>query len=359
MNTSSTPIASTLESTASTPPSSSRGFLSTAVSPFTSVYDRFQQWRISLGLPNPGQVEDIQKEVKFTHLNQLIFDGARADLTKGLSMKPAFQVTHSFALASQTAPASYNFGAVYATDDTFMQGGVDHEGNVNARANLYWNKQATNATKMQAQFSHTPGQNMVQLEQDYQGLDYSINMKALNPLPTDLTGIYIGKYLQSVTGNMALGLETVYQRHAPEMSESITSYLLKYQGIQRNWIATAQLSPQGILQTTYWQKLSEKLEFAADLQLLATPMRRDAVATLGAKYDLRMASFRAQLDSTGKVSALLEQRFAPAFAFTLAGEIDHLKNSAKVGVGVMIESTTLSPEEMGMAPGSYPQYPGP
>ncbi len=166
---------------------------------------------------------------------------------------------------------------------------------------------------------------MVQLEQDYQGLDYSINMKALNPLPTDLTGIYIGKYLQSVTGNMALGLETVYQRHAPEMSESITSYLLKYQGIQRNWIATAQLSPQGILQTTYWQKLSEKLEFAADLQLLATPMRRDAVATLGAKYDLRMASFRAQLDSTGKVSALLEQRFAPAFAFTLAGEIDHLK----------------------------------
>ncbi len=52
-----------------------------------------------------------------THLSQLIFDGARADLTKALSMKPAFQVTHSFSLASQTLPPSYNFGAVYATDE--------------------------------------------------------------------------------------------------------------------------------------------------------------------------------------------------------------------------------------------------
>jgi len=198
---------------------------------------------------------------------------------------------------------------------------------------------------------------MVQLEQDYAGLDYSVNLKALNPMPTDLTGVYIGRYLQSVTGNLSLGLETLYQRQAPEMSDSLMSALLKYQGRKRDWIATAQLSPQGVLQTTYWQRLSEKLEFAAELQLMASPVRRDAVASIAAKYDLRMASFRAQLDSTGRVSALLEQRFAPAFAFHLAGEIDHLKNAAKVGVGVMIESTSLTPEEMGMQPGTYPPYP--
>ncbi len=49
-----------------------------------------------------------------THLTNYLFDGARADLTKGLSMNPAFQVTHSFSLASQAQPPSYNFGAVYA-----------------------------------------------------------------------------------------------------------------------------------------------------------------------------------------------------------------------------------------------------
>ena len=43
-----------------------------------------------------------------------MFDGARADLTKSLSMNPVFQVTHTFSLASQTSLPSYNFGAVFA-----------------------------------------------------------------------------------------------------------------------------------------------------------------------------------------------------------------------------------------------------
>ncbi|KAG8916182.1 translocase of outer mitochondrial membrane, partial [Tulasnella sp. 417] len=107
---------------------------------------------------------------------------------------------------------------------------------------------------------------------------------------------------------------------------------------------------------TYWQKLSDKVEVAADLQLIAAPQRREAITTLGAKYDFRMATFRAQVDSTGKVSALLEQKFGPSFAFLFAGEIDHLKNAAKVGVGVMIESTSLTPEEMGYPPQGYPPH---
>jgi mitochondrial import receptor subunit TOM40 len=35
---------------------------------------------------------------------------------KTLSVNPLFQVTHTFALGSQTAPPSYNFGAMYATE---------------------------------------------------------------------------------------------------------------------------------------------------------------------------------------------------------------------------------------------------
>ncbi|KIL00112.1 hypothetical protein PAXRUDRAFT_821990 [Paxillus rubicundulus Ve08.2h10] len=319
-----------------------------AISPLTGLFGRFSEWRNSLDLPNPGTVENLQKEVKLTHLTNFMFDGARADLTKGLSVNPAFQISHSFTLGSQVATPSYNFGAVYATSNLLLQGSVDHEGNVNARMNQGWSE--TCITKMQAQLSHQAGHSMLQLEQDYQGRDYSLNAKAVNPSPTDLTGIYIGSYFQSVTKNLALGFETLHQRQTPEMTELATSYLAKYTSTDRNWIATAQLQPSGILQTTYWQKLSEKVDVAADLQVIAAPQRRDAIATLGAKYDLRMATFRAQLDSTGKVSALLEQRFAPSFAFLVSGEIDHFKNAAKVGVGVMIESSTLTPEEMGMPP---------
>ncbi|THH19300.1 hypothetical protein EW146_g1830 [Bondarzewia mesenterica] len=326
-------------------PSSSKSS-SSALSPLANAYQRFSDWRNALGLPNPGPVENLQKEVKSTHLTNLFFDGVRADLMKGLSMDPVFQVTHSFSLASQNAPPSYNFGAVFTNQQVFLQGSVDNEGNVNARLNQAWTPNSV--SKVQAQFSSQAGQNMVQLEHDYQGLDYALNAKAINPSPTDASGIYVGTYLQSVTKNLALGVESLYQRQSAELTDLSFSYMTKYTGGNKDWIATASFQPMGILQATYWQKLSEKVEAAADLQVVAMPSRRDAIATLGAKYDLRMSTFRAQLDSTGKVSALLEQRFAPMFAFTLAGEIDHFKNSAKVGVGVMIESTSLTPEEMGM-----------
>ncbi|KAI9446450.1 eukaryotic porin-domain-containing protein [Lactarius indigo] len=330
------------------PVQSKKSTLFSAFSPLANASSRFSSWRTALGLPNPGSVENLQKEVKTTHLTNFIFDGARADLMKGLSMDPAFQVTHSFQLASQSAPPTYSFGALFANSKGLLQGNVDHEGNVSGRFQQNWS--GSNISKVQAQLGMQPGHTMIQLEHDYSGLDYTLNGKVINPSPLDGSGIYVGSYLQSVTKSLALGIETLYQRAAPDQAEVSSSYLAKLTGSDGKWIATAQFQPIGVLQATYWHKLSEKVEAAADLQVIAAPMRRDAIATVGAKYDLRMSTFRAQLDSTGKVSALLEQRFAPSFAFTVAGEIDHFKNAAKVGVGVMIESTSLTPEEMGMVP---------
>ncbi|KAJ6502538.1 eukaryotic porin-domain-containing protein [Mycena sanguinolenta] len=329
-------------------PSLSQGSYFAPISPLFNAYDRFALWRADLGLSSPGTVENLQKETKTTHLSNFIFDGARADLTKSLSMNPLFQVTHSFALGSQTSPSSYNFGAIFGSTKVFLQGGVDHDGNVSGRFNYGWTPGSV--SKLQVQLSQQAGHNMIQLEHDYQGADFSLNAKSMNPSPIDGTGIYFGSYLQSLTKNLALGIESVFQRPTPEVSELSTSYLAKVTGTDKNWIATAQTQGLGVLQATYWQKLSEKVEVAAELQLIAMPNRREAITTIGAKYDLRLATFRAQFDSTGKVSALLEQRFTPTFAFLISGEIDHLKAGAKVGVGVMIESSSLTPEEMGMPP---------
>ncbi|KAF8990703.1 hypothetical protein BDZ89DRAFT_1086978 [Hymenopellis radicata] len=252
------------------------------------------------------------------------FDGARADLTKSMSMNPLFQVTHSFQLGSQVAPPSYNFGAVFGNENIFLQGNVDHDGNVNARLNQGWSPR--NVTKMQAQISATPGHSLLQAEQDYQGLDYNLNLKALNPWPSDMTGIYVGSYLQSLTKNLAVGTECIY--------------IAKLTATDKSWIATANIQPMGVLQATYWQKLSEKVDFAADLSIMTAPSR--AICHCDTWCKIRPA----HLDSTGKVSALLEQRFTPTFSFTISGEIDHFKNAAKVGFGVAIESTSLTQEEM-------------
>ena len=166
---------------------------------------------------------------------------------------------------------------------------------------------------------------MLQLEHDYVGRDYSANIKAVNPSPIDGSGMYIGTYLQSVSKNLALGVETLYQNLGPGMSDFSTSYLAKLAATDKSWIATAQVQPMGIVQATYWHKLSDKVDAAADLQLIASPQRRDAIATVAAKYDLRLSTLRAQIDSTGKVGMLLEQKIAPTFTFSVGGELDHFK----------------------------------
>ena len=59
--------------------------------------------------------------------------------------------------------------------------------------------------------------------------------------------------------------------------------------------------------------------------LLGSGLRREGVTTLGAKYDFRASTFRAQVDSSGRLSCLLEKRVAPAVSLTFAGDMDHFK----------------------------------
>ncbi|KAA1120586.1 translocase of outer mitochondrial membrane [Puccinia graminis f. sp. tritici] len=100
-------------------------------------------------------------------------------------------------------------------------------------------------------------------------------------------------------------VESVWQV-MPPMEDASMSYLMKWQSAKREWISTLTLQATGPLQASYWQKLSDQVEAA---------------------YDFRQATVRAQADSTGKVSMLLEQRIAPMFTFSVAGELDHAKSS--------------------------------
>ncbi|GAA5893976.1 hypothetical protein JCM5296_004123 [Sporobolomyces johnsonii] len=345
------------------------GFLS----PLGTLLDRLDAARDRLNLPEPGKHEDLGREVKTTHLTNYTFDGARADLSKTLSQVPAFQVTHSFAMGSQGGPmgginpGTYNFGAVYATSKTFMQGMVDNEGSITGRFNYGWSPQNTSKLSVQlASSSASPS--MFSVEHDRVGKDYTLSLKSYNPSPTDLTGTYMAAYLQSLTPHFALGVETMYQRPTPDMEDCSVGYMAKWHDVKKDeqgqplkdsWIATAQVMSQGIWQATYWKKLADKVDAGVDLIAIPAlnPRERKAVATAGVKYDFRMATFRGQVDSTGKVSALLEQRLSPLFAFLVAGEIDHVKSSSKFGVGLMIESA--SEEAMAAAMHAPPQAPPP
>lgn len=81
----------------------------------TDAYDSFQARRAKLGLHNPGTVENLAKEVqRDVLLNNYMFSGLRADLTKAFSLSPLFQVSHAFALGERANP--YTFAALYGTN---------------------------------------------------------------------------------------------------------------------------------------------------------------------------------------------------------------------------------------------------
>ena len=86
------------------------------------TYNTFSEKRATLGLQNPGKVDDIAREVqREVFLSQQMFTGLRADLTKALSFAPLFQVSHAFSVGSGGLPP-YTFAALYGTNKVSSAG---------------------------------------------------------------------------------------------------------------------------------------------------------------------------------------------------------------------------------------------
>ncbi|KAI8378018.1 eukaryotic porin/Tom40 [Radiomyces spectabilis] len=305
-----------------------------AGSPWNPLYwpGWFGYQKNRLGLPNPGKFERLHSEAKDVFTANYLFDGAQANIIKELSGN--FHVQHQFSLGSQITPPMYNFMSGYMTERTMAQGTMDNDTNLNAVIRHMWSPKS--ATKIVAQLTNMPGHSMLQVDQDYTGSDYSINVKAMNPNPLEFTGLYMASYLQSITAQFAVGSEIVLQRPTPDMEETAMSLVGKYTG--KDFIATAQLQGMGALQASYYQRINEKVDFGVELNIMSQGGRREAVATVGGKFDFRQATFRGQIDTTGRVSAVLEEKMAPGFSFLISGDLDHMKGQSKFGVGIMLSA---------------------
>lgn len=217
-----------------------------------------------------------------------------------------------------------------------MQGNFGSDGALAAVGNYRWTPKLV--TKTNTQIMAGASQGLMQIDNDYTGDDFSASIKAFNPscLEGGLTGIFVGSYLQSITPSLALGFEAIWQRQGMNTRpETALSYSARYK--TSDWIASAQLQAQGVLSASYWRKLGERVEAGVDMNLQFAPNAaavmmggpaKDGTTAIGAKYDFRASTFRAQVDSAGKVSCLLEKRIAMPLALTFAGEIDQAKVSS-------------------------------
>lgn len=333
------------------------GFFST--NPITqfvsSIQQTVQQHRQSLDLINPGVMENINKEVtKDVFLDLYQFQGLRADITKTFSMAPVFQIAHGFTIGAKTP--SYTFTSILANDQALLQGTMDNEMSLTGRLNYAWDKHVISKVSLQL----TQAQSMCQLEHDYQGNDFSLNFKALNP---DLTGenfrgLAVASILQSITSKLSLGLETVYTAMDPSGFNSASISLVgRYNA--GDWIASAQLQAQGQLIGSFWRKVAPNLEAGLETTISAAqqPVMNemmmptiqtviDANTVLGAKYEFRQSIYRGQVNSQGEVAFMLEHRVLPTVGLVFNASVDQFKNTAKMGLGIQLE--TAGSEEIMM-----------
>lgn len=313
-----------------------------------NVATSISQHRQSLDLINPGTIENLNKEVeKDVFLTQYEFTGLRADLSKTFSMKPMFQVSHSFSTGGKS-PA-YAFAGMFASGDSFMQGTIDNDLSLTGRLNYAWNPFSVTKATLQLAAGQQP---MCQFEQDFQANDFSLNFKTLNPdfSGPSFTGVMVGSILQSITPKFALGMETAYSAMQPGMpGDAGISLVGRYNN--KDWIASAQLSAQGALTAAFWRKVAENVEFGLETTLQASyqPVMNemmvptmqaifDANTTIGAKYEFRQSIYRGQLSSNGVASFMLEHRVMPTLGLTFTASVDQFKNTSKIGCGLQIET---------------------
>lgn len=339
-----------------TPDQSKGGFWSSnPISSFCiEAYRNVHAHRQSLSLVNPGTVENLNKEVsRDVFLSQYFFTGLRADLNKAFSLNPAFQTSHTFSIGSNALP-SYAFSALFADDNLFVQGNLDNELSLSGRLNYGWDK--NNISKVNLQLAN--GQpTMCQLEQDYQGSDFSLNLKSLNPSFSSqglFTGVAVGSLLQSITPQFSLGLEMLYSRgqgNAP--ADAGISYLTRYVSKDQNWIFSGQMQANGALIASFWRKVAPNVEAGIETTLQAgmvpitdpvvgTPIgiqpTIEGSTTVGAKYEYRQSVYRGTVDANGKVACFLERKILPTLSVLFCGEIDHFKQESKLGCGLQFET---------------------
>ncbi|KAF3330188.1 mitochondrial import receptor subunit TOM40-1-like protein [Carex littledalei] len=108
----------------------------------------------------------------------------------------------------------------------------------------------------------------------YKGKDYQSLFHYNN------SGLYCGNYIQSVTPNLSLGTEVVWQ---PEHNMSRINFAARYN--TNKMIASGRVWNEGAISLSFVQILSEKVSLASEFKY--NPIKRYATLRVGYDYKFR------------------------------------------------------------------------
>ncbi|KAJ8686155.1 hypothetical protein QAD02_021949 [Eretmocerus hayati] len=287
-------------------------------------------------LENPGTMEDLHKKCK--EIFPINFEGAKLMLNKGLSSH--FQISHTINMSS-VMPSGYRFGATYvgtkqiSPTEMFpvLIGDIDPSGNLNANIIHQFNKKIRGKLATQVQRNKFTA---VQISTDYRGESYSLSLTVGNPDIINNSGLAVLHYLQSVTPNLALGGELVYQQGPgiPGGYISVVSAAGRYS--VGDSTVSGSLGLAGC-HVCFHQKASQQVQVGVELEV--NSRMQEAVATIAYQVDLPKADlvFKGSVDSNWTVGAVLEKKLQPLpFTFALSGMLNHNKTQFRLGCGLVI-----------------------
>lgn len=280
----------------------------------------------------PGTFEELPKKTK--EVIATPFEGCNFQWNKMISER--FQASHTISLSS-FKPSSYKFGTTYVGENKIGPNeqypiliGEYGSGLIQFQAIHSFSKE------IQAKaIIHATNKcwSMYQGDVGYKGKDFSLQLTGVNASIINPQGIWVAHYMQSITKNLALGAELMFQ-HGQGVQHAAVSYGGKYYG--DNYELTAKTGEQGT-HLCFYKKGNESVSCGVEFEYIK--QIGECVTSFGYKIDLPngLSQFKGSFDTEWSVTGVLEKKFESfPFCFTLSGLINHKKNQAKFGIGFTI-----------------------
>jgi mitochondrial import receptor subunit TOM40 len=269
-------------------------------------------------LPNPGAYEDMNQEATII-LRPNVFEGMQFNMNMPVGSQ-SFSLGQNIEMGAKDHPGSYAFSANYFTNRLVMISRCTPvDGRVNGR--IFYTHTPSLTSKVIADVGPDPDSSKASWDLDYRGEDFCSQLKLANG------GVAAVSYLQSVTPTIALGGEGFYQ--GKSHFSAITAAAKYANGTD---VASLTVASFGPIIASYMHRVNSKSAFATEFYL--DGRTRDSHVTLGYRFDLTTATVTGNIDSSGRVSATLEERINPILSFCLSGELDHARGDSRFGFSV-------------------------
>lgn len=286
----------------------------------------------------PCSVENVHN--KAHEVFPIPFPGIKLLINKGLS--PHFQVSHSLHFNSGEN-AGYRFGATYAghkqlsESEAFpvLMGEIQPSGQLQAQivdqvssmCRLRYLAQIQNFTMVGQQIS-------AELRND----KWQASATLINPDLERKQMMLALDTMRKMSSRFYMGSMFFYHLSSqlPGGHDGIWTLGAKY--TSKFWQFATTLRPlQLSFNSSFHMKVNDHLQLASELEF--SYQHQSSVATVGYQYELPRSNttIKAQLDSNGSVSAVLEKRLIPfPLTFTLCGVGNTFVSKYEVGVGLTI-----------------------